>query len=444
MLVAFLATGLFLSAKSGFFQLLGIRRWVSGTIISALRRPGVRKSSDGGSISQTGALNSALAACLGTGNIVGVATALTAGGPGAVLWMWISAVLGMMTCCCENILGVKYRVRNEAGEWAGGPMMYIERGLGMKGLAKAFCIFLIGASLGMGNMTQANSAAAALSGFGISPVITGILLAVLTLGVISGGVRRIAAFADKLIPPLSALYILAAFAVIAANRQNLAASVHLIMSEAFTLRSAMGFGIAKAARYGIARGVFSNEAGLGSSPIIHSAADTDRPAIQGYWGILEVFLDTVFMCTVTSLALLCSGAWQSGKTGIEMSALAFSDVLGAAGTVFIRVCVCLFALATLIAWSYYGKKGAEYLFPSHGGKTYDYLYAVAAFAGCVVKLESVWSLSDTLNGLMSVPNLFAVVLLSGKAIAELKAVKGIPRGTQRIGVRSDVCECRGK
>lgn len=424
MLAVFLATGLFLSARSGFFQLTGIRRWTQGTVLCAFRDKSVRRSSDSASISQLGALSSALAACLGTGNIVGVATAIAAGGAGSVFWMCLSAVLGMMTCCCENILGIKYRVRDENGNWLGGAMLYIERGLGMKGLANVFCVFLIGASLGMGNMTQANSISASLAAFGIKPAVTGIILSLLVFAVISGGIKRISAFAQKLIPALSAVFMLASFTVIAVNRRRIPSCLSLIVRQAFSREGISGFGIAKAARYGVARGVFSNEAGLGSSPIIHAAADTDSAVTQGYWGILEVFIDTVFMCTVTALAILTSGAGENSD-GIDMSAAAFASVFGSAGDIFIRLCVCLFAFATLASWSYYGKTGTAYLFPRAGGKLYNIIYVFAAFAGCVVKLESVWSLSDTLNGLMAVPNLFAVLLLSKQAIDELKSPKAL-------------------
>ncbi len=429
MLAVFLSAGLILSAKSGFFQITGIHRWFGGTVISAFRDKDVRQSRDSASISQTGALSSALAACLGTGNIVGVATALAAGGAGAVFWMCLSAILGMMTCCCENILGIKYRIRDERGDWLGGAMLYIERGLGMKGLAKVFCVFLVGSSIGMGNMTQANSVSASLAAFGVKPMITGIILSLLTFAIISGGIKRIAAFAEKLIPALSAIFMLASFTVIAVNRRSLPACLKLILKQALSKKGVAGFGMAKAARYGVARGVFSNEAGLGSSPIIHAAADTDSAATQGYWGMLEVFIDTVFMCTVTALAILTSGAGE-GKNGIDMSAAAFASVFGSAGDIFIRLCVVLFAFATIASWSYYGKVGTKYLLPDSGAKFYNVIYVLAAFAGCVVKLESVWSLSDTLNGLMAVPNLFAVVLLSKEAITILKSADTRKRRAQ--------------
>lgn len=418
MLAVFLLTGLYLSIRSGFFQIRGVKAWLGGTVLS---KPAPAEDGDG-SVSQRGALFSALAACLGTGNIVGVATAIYSGGAGSIFWMWISAVLGMMTCCCENILGVRYRVRAADGSWLGGPMMYIERGLGMKGLAAVYAVLLIGASLGMGNMTQANSVACGLETFGVPKYICAAALAAVVLAAAWGGLRRISAISEKLIPVLSAVFILGCFAVIIANIRNFVPCVKLIVREAFTVRAVSGFGMAKAMRYGISRGVFSNEAGLGSSAIIHSSARCGNPAEQGMWGILEVFIDTVLMCTVTAAALLMSGVWQSDPSlnGVEFCSAAFSSVFGAAGGYFLSGCISLFALATLVAWSYYGSRGAAYLFGEKSVKIYNILYAAAAAAGCVLRLESVWSVSDTLNGLMAVPNLFALLLLSGEAIKLLK------------------------
>lgn len=421
MLAVFLGTGLFLSAKSGFYQILGVKDWFGGTVVSAFKNRNKQKINEG-SISQFGALTSALAACLGTGNIVGVATAICSGGAGAVFWMCISAILGMMTCCCENILGVKYRVKDALGKWAGGPMHYIERGLGMKGLAGAYAVLLTGASLGMGNMTQANSVAQGLSGFGIKNLWAGIILVALVAVSISGGLKRISAISEKLIPVLSVAFVAACFIIIGKNIDNLIPCVKSVFKEAFTIKAVSGFGMAKAARYGISRGVFSNEAGLGSSAIIHAAADCKNPAEQGKWGILEVFIDTVFMCTVTAAAVLTSGVWSPDThlNGVELCSAVFESVFGRAGGYFLNGCICLFAFATLVAWSYYGKSGAEYLFGEKSGKIYNLLYLGATFLGSMIRLESVWSISDTLNGLMAVPNIFALLLLSKEAVELLK------------------------
>lgn len=425
MLAVFLGTGLYLSARSGFFQIFGVHKWLGATVGSAFKNRKKAKKAEDGSISQLGALTSALAACLGTGNIVGVATAICSGGPGAVFWMCVSAILGMMTCCCENILGIEFRIKNAAGQWCGGPMQYIENGLGMKGLAGAYAVLLTGASLGMGNMTQANSVAQGLSGFGVSPIVGAVLLCVLTAVSITGGLKRISALSEKLIPVLSGAFVLACFIIIAKNHANLLPCLKSVFREAFTLKAAAGFGMAKAARYGVSRGVFSNEAGLGSSAIIHAAADCKCSGEQGMWGILEVFIDTVFMCTVTAAAILTSGVWQPGSAlnGVELCSAVFESTFGKAGGYFLNACICLFAFATLVAWSYYGKSGSEYLFGQKSGKIYDFLYIAAAFAGSLIKLESVWSISDTLNGLMAIPNIFALLLLSKKAINALNSAK---------------------
>ncbi len=419
MLAVFLGTGLFLSAKTGFYQVFGINDWVKSTVGSVIGRK--KRNTDKASVSQLGALFSSLAACLGTGNIVGVATALCAGGAGSVFWMCISAILGMMTCCCENILGIKYRIRNSFGNFVGGPMYYIEKGLGMKNLARVYAFFLIGASLGMGNMTQANSVAQGLSSFGISPVVAGILLSALLLIAVSGGLQRITKISQMLIPVLSGAFILACFSVIILNRENLIPCIKEIFTEAFSVKAISGFGMAKAARYGISRGVFSNEAGLGSCAIIHASADCENAGEQGKWGILEVFIDTVFMCTVTAAAILTSGAMQNKSLdGVELCAAVFESVFGKAGGYFLSICICLFAFATLVAWSYYGKTGTEYLFGTKSGKIYNTVYALATFLGCVMKLDLVWSISDTLNGLMAVPNIFAVLCLNKEATDEIR------------------------
>lgn len=423
MLTVFLGTGLFLSVKTKFYQVFGVGDWLRSTVGSIIGNDKARKS-DKSTVSQIGALTSSLAACLGTGNIVGVATALCSGGAGSVFWMCVSAILGMMTCCCENILGIKYRIRNTSGNHVGGPMYYIENGLGMKNLARVYAVFLIGASLGMGNMTQANSLAQGMSGLGISPCVTGAVLCIVLLLSLSGGLKRITSISQFLIPVLSVTFILACFAVIAVNRENLIPCMKNIISEAFTVKAVSGFGMAKAARYGISRGVFSNEAGLGSSAIIHASADCENAGEQGKWGILEVFIDTVLMCSITAAAILTSGTTENKSlNGVELCAAVFESVFGKAGGYFLDICITLFAFATLAAWSYYGKTGTEYLFGTRSGKFYNVIYIAAAFIGCITKLDFVWSISDTFNGLMAVPNIFAVLCLSKEAVEALKKRK---------------------
>ena len=432
MLAVFLGTGFYLSAKTGFFQIFGAKQWTKLTVIDAYKKRKEPPKTDG-SVSQFAALTSALAACLGTGNIAGVATALCAGGPGAVFWMWISAILGMMTCCCENILGIKYRVRNSLGQWVGGPMLYIERGLKKPELAKIYAFLLIGASLGMGNMTQANSVAAGLAEFGVTPLLTAVVLTPLVFICISGGLKRISSVAEKLIPFLSAVFLCACTFVIFKNVGAVIPCFKLIVKEAFTVKAASGFGLAKAARYGISRGVFSNEAGLGSNTVIHASADCEKPAVQGMWGIFEVMFDTLFMCTVTAITVLASGVWSSNSKldGIALCSAAFESVMGNMGGIILGICICLFAFATLIAWSFYGKSGTAYLFGDESGKYYNIMYAVAVFAGCVMKLDFVWSLSDVFNGLLAIPNIYAVLKLSKEAIELINKEKS-PRLKRRL------------
>lgn len=420
MLAVFLGTGLFLSAKTGFFQVFGVKKWLGGTVVDAFRNRKKKDSCDG-TVSQFGALTSALAACLGTGNIVGVATAITSGGAGAVFWMCISAVLGMMTCCCENILGIKYRVRNSQGKWVGGPMYYIGNGLGMKGLAGVYAVFMTLASFGMGNMTQANSVSQGMAGFGVPPMITSVTLCILCGVSISGGLKRISALSEKLIPILTVSFVTACFVVIAVNSDRLIPAMKSVIKEAFSVKAVSGFGMAKAMRYGVSRGVFSNEAGLGSSAVIHASSDCDYPAKQGMWGILEVFIDTVFMCTVTAAAILTSGI--NGLDGVELCSAVFESVFGRVGGYFLNGCICLFAFATLVAWSYYGKIAAEYLFGEKGGRIYNVIYTVLVLVGGLTKLESVWNISDTFNGLMAIPNIFALILMHRESTDEINWMK---------------------
>ncbi len=431
MLAVFLGTGFFLSVRTGFFQLTGIRKWISLTVVDAYRK---RKEppKDDGSVSQFAALTSALAACLGTGNITGVATALYAGGAGAVFWMWVSAILGMMTCCCENILGIKYRIRDSLGHWLGGPMLYIERGLKKPKLAKIYAFLLIGASLGMGNMTQANSVSAGLETFGISSLLSAFILAPLVFICISGGLKRISALSEKLIPLLSCVFLVLCFIVIVSNRHSLLPSFISIFRDAFSPRAVSGFGLAKAARYGITRGVFTNEAGLGSNTVIHANADCDQPAVQGMWGIFEVAFDTLFMCTVTAITILASGVWSpSGSlNGIALCSASFESVLGKSGGIILGICICLFAFATLVAWSFYGKSATVCLFGDKSGVYYNIIYAAATFIGCIAKLDIVWNISDIFNGLLAIPNIYAILKLSGEAISELNKTKD-PRQCRR-------------
>ena len=423
MLAAFLCTGALFTVRSGLFPFRRLPLWIHVTFGSLLRR---QPKTEAGSISQRQALTSALAACLGTGNIVGVATALQLGGPGAVFWMWVSAALGMMTCCAENILGVKYRWKTAEGKWMGGPMAYLERGLKSKSLAGIYAALLSLASFGIGNMTQANAIAqAAKQSLRVPALATGAVTAGLVALVICGGVTRIAKVTEKLIPAITLLFLLACCVVTAKNSHRLPGVLAQILSEAFKMKSMAGFGIAKAMRYGIARGVFSNEAGLGSSAVIHAAADVKEPAVQGMWGIAEVCIDTLLLCTVTALTFLCAGPYPGNPTGVALAGLSFASVFGDWGGHFLSLAIILFAFATLTGWSFYGEQGARYLLGERGAKFYRALFIVAIILGCVLRLELVWDIADILNGLMAIPNLIGILALNGVAVREMKRYEGL-------------------
>ncbi len=422
MLIWFVGTGLYFTVRSGFLQILHpikIFRSTFGNIQKG------RENQNG--ISPYAALSAALAACMGTGNIIGVASALALGGPGAVLWMVVSAVLGEMTAFAENALGIMYREKNSKNEWTGGSMLYIEKAFSSRKAACIFSFFCVAASLGMGNMTQANAIAVTLSEqTEIIPVAVGIAVAAVAGTVIIGGVNRISKVTEKIIPPLSAIVVFALIAVIIKNHKEIFPSFRLIFVSAFDFRSMLagtaGYTVGKAIKFGIARGVFSNEAGLGSSPIVHAAADVDSPATQGLWGIAEVFIDTVLMCTLTALALLTSGAWQNGSTlsPTQMSINVFSSVFGKGAGIFTSAALCIFAFATIIGWAYYGEKAAEYAFGENRISVYRLVYLICIVIGASIKLDTVWALSDIFNALMAIPNLAAIWKLRKQVNKEIK------------------------
>lgn len=419
LLAGFLGVGLYFTVRSKFFQFTHPRTIFKSTF-------GKMKSNDDTTgISPLSSLTCALAACMGTGNIIGVAGALTLGGPGAVFWMLVSALLGMMTCCAENILGIKYRIKNQKGEWLGGSMLYIERAFRSKIPATVFAVLCVAASLGMGNMTQANAISTSVSSqCGVHPLSIGIVVAALGGVVVFGGVKRIAAFTEKLIPIASAVFILASLAVIFICRKNAAQAISSIFTCAFSAKSAVGgavgYSVKTAIRYGVSRGVFSNEAGLGSSPIVHAAAAVDKPETQGMWGIVEVFIDTVLMCTLTAVMLISSGAYTAGTdiSPVEMNVNAFSKIIGNASGGFVAASLCVFAFATIVGWSYYGERAAEYAFGSRSKWAFRCVYLACSVIGAAVKLETVWALADIFNALMAVPNLAALIVLRREAVCK--------------------------
>lgn len=417
MLLIFLLIGLYFTAKSRFFQVSGFRLWFRSTFLALFRKPEIYKNGSDNEISQMGAISTALAATIGTGSVVGVATALTIGGAGSIFWMWVSSFLGMMTAYAENVLGIKYRYKNERGEWVGGAMVYIEKGVGMKWLACVFSVFCIFSSLGIGNMTQANSIAYAVRDIsGISSKTTAIFLCITVGIIVVGGIRRISSFTGKLVPVIAVFYTLGCLVVILGNIKNIPGVFDSIFSQAFSLKAAGGGILAsamiKAMRFGISRGVFSNEAGLGTSVAVHCESNIKEPAEQGMWSIFEVFVDTMVVCTLTALCILSSGCDFSGMDSVQICSAAFSSVLGNFGYYFVSISIILFSFATLMSGSYLGEKSGEYLFGRSFRKYYRIVYIGAIFVGCCADLELVWQISDTFNGLLAIPNLFSIAVLS--------------------------------
>ena len=378
-----------------------------------------RKPEGEGDITPFQALMTALAATIGTGNIAGVATAIALGGPGAVFWMWITALVGMATKYSEAVLAVRYREIDDKGKHVGGPMYYIKNGLGKKWLwlGSAFALFGMLAGFGIGNMVQANSVADALnSTFQIKPWLTGIVMAALAAAVILGGINRIAVVAAKLVPLMAIAYIAGSAVVIFSNLGQVPAALGTIVSDAFTGTAATG-GFAGAAvwaaiRFGVARGIFSNEAGLGSAPIAHAAAKTNSPVHQGMIGMLGTFIDTIIVCTMTALVIVLTGAWTEGATGAALSAQAFNIGLPGIGSYIVTFGLVIFAFTTILGWSYYGERCAEYLFGTKAILPYRLLWLVALPIGATEELNFIWLLADVLNGMMAIPNLIALLLLS--------------------------------
>lgn len=439
MLVIFLGVGMLFTLRTGFFQFKGWKVWMGDTLGALFRDRRVRKAQDHQSISQFQSFCTALAATLGTGNITGVATAIVTGGPGAVFWMWVSAFLGMMTIYAENVLGIKYRYKNSEGAWVGGAMVYMERGLGAKWLAVFFSIFCLCASFGMGNMTQANAIAKGLkTTLKIPEQFTGMALMVLVAVVILGGVQRVAMVAEKIVPFMAVFYILGGLLVIVIHYERIPETFLWIFGEAFGLRAVgggvAGYGVKMAMKMGISRGVFSNEAGLGSSVMAHAASDVSCPQIQGMWGMAEVFIDTIVVCTITALVILTSGVYDPQRCisniadGVEnidgtmLTGNAFATVFPN-GDKFLAISIALFAFATIIGWAYFGERTAAYLFGEHAVFPYKLIYILLLLPGAVLAPKLVWELSDTFNGLMAIPNLTALILLHGEVIRMAKEYK---------------------
>lgn len=501
-LILIVGTGVWLTARTGWFQVRRARHVARHTLLAIFQRGDATRSKDAKSISQFQALSTALAATIGTGNIAGVATAVAIGGPGAVFWMWVSAFFGMMTKFAEATLAIYYRRRNDRGEWSGGAMYYLDEGLrGKKYIGKAgrplallFAAFCALAAFGIGNMTQVNSIASAMqASFGVPPLATGIALTVLVALVLAGGLKAIGGVAEKLVPFMALFYIVAATIVFFMNLHQIPYVFSSIFRGAFETRAlaggAGGWACARAVTLGIRRGVFSNEAGLGSSAMAHAAADVREPVQQGMWGIFEVFVDTIVVCTLTAFILLSASAYapplgealknittqpqyvrigdagaqplidardaqvplgddfiytrvltvrgvaeldaagkpvpdEYGKAvlkavefkqveGVPLVTYAFAQHFGPAAGKLLAACVLLFAFSTVLGWSFYGTKAAEYLLGTRVAPWYRLLFVGFILIGATMNLTLAWNISDTLNGLMALPNLIGVLALSG-------------------------------
>ncbi|ANB35642.1 AGCS family alanine or glycine:cation symporter [Rhodovulum sulfidophilum] len=421
-LVLLLGTGLYLCIGLRFLPQrklgYGIRMMLEG-----------RKKGEGheGEITPFQALTTALSATIGTGNIAGVATAIFLGGPGAVFWMWLTALVGMATKYAEAVLAVHYREVDAKGRYVGGPMYYIKNGLGPRfaWLAWMFAFFATIAAFGIGNTVQANSVADAVeTTFGVPHLWTGIALAALTFVVIVGGVKRIGAVAEWLVPLMAVLYIIGALTILALNFQQVPGAIALIFDSAFNGAAATG-GFAGAAvmaaiRFGVARGIFSNEAGLGSAPIAHAAALTDDPVRQGNVAMLGTFIDTILVCSMTALVIITTGVWSSGETGAALSALAFNTGLPG-GDLIVSFGLIVFAFTTILGWSYYGERAAEYLFGPKVILPFRLLWVAGILIGAVANLGVIWIVADIMNALMAIPNLIALIALSGTVFAVSRA-----------------------
>ena len=374
------------------------------------------------------AVATAMAGTIGTGSIAGLATAIVSGGPGAIFWMWISALLGMVTKYSEIVLSLKYREKNEKGEWVGGPMYYIKNGLGIKWLAALFAVFAMIACLGTGNATQSNSIAVALdSTLGVAPWITGLVLVVIAAAVILGGMRRISSVNEKLVPFMAVFFVVCAVLALILNIRAVPAAFALIFKEAFNFKAAFGgaagYGIMVAMQFGFSRGVFSNEAGLGSAPMAHAASSTKDPVKQGLWGMFEVFFTTIIICTLSGLIILTSGLWNGeGLEGAALSIASFDKILPGVGKYGITLATVMFALSTLLGWAYYGEVSIGYL--TNKSKTailiYRIVYVAVAFIGTVSSLDTIWTFSSAMNGLMAIPNLIGLIGLSKVIVSVTK------------------------
>ena len=417
MLVLIVGTGIFLT-----FRLLF---WQFRMLPLAFKQVFGKHPEHSGDISQFASLMTALSATIGTGNIAGVATACVLGGPGAVFWMWMTALFGMATKYGEGVLAVKYRIKNEKGEMSGGPMYYIERGLKWKWLALIFALFGTLASFGIGSSVQSNTVALAVeNSLGIETWMTGIIITAFSALVILGGIKSISKASSVIVPIMAVGYVGGGLVIILNNLELVAPALKMIFTYAFTGEAAVGGAIGAAIRYGVARGVFSNEAGMGSAPIAAAAAKTDHPARQGLVSMTGTFIDTIIVCSITGIVLvmgyIMAGNSFGDQTGAVLTIGVFDKLLPGVGGWVVTFGIIFFAYSTILGWSYYGEKCATYLLGEKFVLPYRIIYIASVFVGCIATLDLVWLFADTFNGLMAVPNLIALLLLSGVIAKESK------------------------
>ena len=431
MLVLLVGTGIFLTFRTRFLTWRNLGYALKSTLSKEART----KSRGEGDVSPFSALTTALAATIGTGNIVGVATAMVSGGPGALVWMWISAAFGLTSKFSECMLAIKYREINAKGEMSGGPMYTMKKGLKNKTfgavLAWLFALFAVIASFGIGNMTQGNSIAGALhSTFSVPTWVTGIVITVVSLLIIVGGIKSISKVSSIVVPVMAIFYVICGMIVILGNISNLPSGLAMIFKIAFSVK-AVGGGLCgsmmSAMRFGVARGVFSNEAGMGSAAITAAAATTDNPVRQGYINMTGTFWDTIVVCTITGLAIASSGVLgmtnEAGEmlTGSDVTIAAFKTILGTSGGWLVTIGITLFAFSTILGWEYHGEKAFEYLLGTHKfNMIYRVVFSLVAYLGCTQTLSLVWNFSDIANALMAIPNLICMLLLSGEIAKDIQ------------------------
>lgn len=416
LLILLVGTGIYLTFRLGFLQLRALPYALKLAFTPS------KDTTSKGDISHYQALSTAMAATIGTGNIVGVASAVVAGGPGAVFWMWITALFGMTTKYAEALLAVKYRTTNSRGEMSGGPMYYLEKGLKVKWLGVLFAIFGAIAAFGIGNMVQSNAVAGVVeTSFNIPAWGTGVILVVLTSLVILGGIKSIGRVTAFFVPIMALFYVIGGLIIMVMNLELIPNAFQLIFNDAFT-GSALGGGIlGTVIRYGVARGVFSNEAGLGSAPIAAAAAKTDYPGRQALVSMTQVFIDTIIVCTITGVTIVMGDLYLTGLNGGDLTSASFEAFLGTPGDYIVTIGIIFFAFSTLVGWSYYGEKCFSYLFQDKAITYYRIAFIIFVFVGAIASLDIVFGIADIMNGLMAFPNLIGLLGLSGVVIAETKS-----------------------